>query len=59
MAKKKKQETEVIYVPLRVNFEIRGKLKQAFVADCVDRIEKPTVVAREIMYNHYKAKGKI
>lgn len=55
----KKKTDEIIYVPLRVNFEIRGKLKQVFIEDCVDRIEKPTVVAREIMYNYYKSKGKL
>lgn len=57
MAKKKKDE--IVYVPLRVNFDIRGKLKNAFVEDCLDRLEKPTVVAREIFYQHYKAKGKL
>jgi hypothetical protein len=57
--KPKNQKTEVVFKDLRIAFDIRGSLRSAFIEDCNDRLEKPAVVAREILHQHYRAKGKI
>ena len=59
MAEPKKDKPEVVIVNHRVNFNINGRLKKIFLEDCIDREEKPTVVARDIFRAYYKSKGKL
>lgn len=59
MATEKKPEQEIVKVNHRVNFNINGRLKKIFLEDCIDREEKPTVVARDIFRAYYKSKGKL
>ena len=54
-----KKKDEIIKVKMKVTTDIAGKVKKAFVEECTDRLEKPAVILREIIYNHYKKTGKI
>ena len=53
------KKDEIIKVKMKVTTDIAGKVKRAFVEECTDRLEKPAVILREIIYNHYKKTGKI